>query len=185
MSETAGQGGPPPGVNSQVLPFAHRGISRAVALGWQVAQLFHSPVHQGPAADPPRGTHLPGRSEFPGASQSTWLGEQIQSQLEQLLADPPPVLNSLAEAFAHIRKTAKTMPKGEWIVLRYAFPTRLAEARFPTLKELDEAAPDHPVLFHAGPAGMVPGSLTWDPPDDSVPLDRNDVILKWAIGMTK
>src|ERR1700722_13935021 len=92
MSETAGQGGPPPGVNSQVLPFAHRGISRAVALGWQVAQLFHSPVHQGPAADPPRGTHLPGRSEFPGASQSTWLGEQIQSQLEQLLADPPPVL---------------------------------------------------------------------------------------------
>ena len=92
MSEIAVHGGTPPSVNSQVLPFAHRGISRAVALGWQVAQLFHSPVHQGPAADPPRGSHLPGRSEFPGASQLTWLGEQIQSQLEQLLADPPPVL---------------------------------------------------------------------------------------------
>ena len=92
MSEIAMNGGKPPSVNSQVLPFAHRGISRAVALGWQVAQLFHSPVHQGPATDPPRGNHLPGRSEFPGASQSTWLGEQIQSQLAQLLADPPPVL---------------------------------------------------------------------------------------------
>jgi hypothetical protein len=92
MSEIAVRGGTPPSLNSQVLPFAHRGVSRAVALGWQVAQLFHSPVHQGPVTDPPRGSHLPGRSEFPGASQSTWLGEQIQSQLEQLLADPPPVL---------------------------------------------------------------------------------------------
>ena len=46
-------------------------------------------------------------------------------------------------------------PKGEWIVLRFAFPTRLDEARFPTRAELDEAAPEHPVLYHAGPAGMV------------------------------
>ena len=45
MSEIAMNGGTPPSVNSQVLPFAHRGISRAVALGWQVAQLFHTPVH--------------------------------------------------------------------------------------------------------------------------------------------
>ena len=40
-------------------------------------------------------------------------------------------------------------------MLRYAFPTRLDEARFPTKAELDEAAPKHPVLYHAGPAGMV------------------------------
>ena len=101
MSEIAVHGGTPPSVNGQVLPFAHLGISRAVALGWQVAQLFHSPVHQGPATDPPRGNHLPGRSEFPGASQSTWLGEQIQSQLEQLLADPPPVLmEAMSEVLA-------------------------------------------------------------------------------------
>ena len=61
MSEIAVQGGTPLSLNSQVLPFARRGISRAVALGWQVAQLFHSPVHQGPVTDPPRGSHLPGR----------------------------------------------------------------------------------------------------------------------------
>ena len=68
------------------------GIGCAVALGWQVTQLFHSPVHRGPASDPVRAGHLPGRSEFPGASQSVWLGEQIESQLQQLLAVPPQVL---------------------------------------------------------------------------------------------
>jgi predicted amidohydrolase YtcJ len=71
------------------------------------------------------------------------------------LADPPPVLRSFKDAYAHIRKQAKSLPKGEWIVLRFAFPTRLDEARFPSLKELDDVAPDHPVMFHAGPAAMV------------------------------
>jgi hypothetical protein len=71
------------------------------------------------------------------------------------LADPPPIVRSLKEAFAHIKKQTGKLPKGEWIILRFAFPTRLDEARFPTRAELDEAAPDHPVLFHAGPAGMV------------------------------
>lgn len=78
--------------STQELAHAHSGICRAVALGWQVAQLFHAPVHRGPASDPERGDHLPGRSDFPGASQSTWLGEQIQSQMDLLLAGPPPVL---------------------------------------------------------------------------------------------
>jgi hypothetical protein len=32
---------------------------------------------------------LPGRSRFPGASQSKWLGEQIQSQVTTLLEAPP------------------------------------------------------------------------------------------------
>src|SRR5262245_23155488 len=71
------------------------------------------------------------------------------------LADPPPVIRSLKEAFAYIRKRATVVPKGDWIVIRYVFPTRMDEARFPTKAELDAAAPDHPVLFHAGPAGMV------------------------------
>jgi predicted amidohydrolase YtcJ len=71
------------------------------------------------------------------------------------LANPPPVVRSLKDAFAYIRKQAATLPKGDWIVLRFAFPTRLDEARFPTKAELDAVAPDHPVLFHAGPASMV------------------------------
>ncbi len=66
-----------------------------------------------------------------------------------------PYLKSLEDEFAYIRKKAKELPDGEWIVLRYAFPTRFKEARFPTLAELDAAAPKHPVLHNAGPASMV------------------------------
>ena len=66
-----------------------------------MTQLFHSPVHRGPASDPVRGGHLPGRSEFPGASQSVWLGEQIESQLQQLLPVPPQVLmGAMADVLA-------------------------------------------------------------------------------------
>lgn len=71
------------------------------------------------------------------------------------LAAPLPRLRSLKDVFAYIREQAAHVPPGEWIVVRYAFPTRLEEARFPTKQELDEAAPKHPVLYHAGPAGMV------------------------------
>jgi predicted amidohydrolase YtcJ len=71
------------------------------------------------------------------------------------LVEPLPNLKSLDDVFAYIRKKAATTPEGKWIVLRYAFPTRLKEARFPTRAELDAAAPKHPVLYHAGPAGMV------------------------------
>jgi predicted amidohydrolase YtcJ len=66
-----------------------------------------------------------------------------------------PHLQSLADAFAYIRKKTADTPEGQWIVLRYAFPTRLKEGRFPTREELDQVAPRHPVLYHAGPAGLV------------------------------
>ena len=66
-----------------------------------------------------------------------------------------PNLKSLEDEFAYIRKKASELPEGEWIVLRFAFPTRFKEARFPTLAELDAAAPKHPVLHNAGPASMV------------------------------
>ncbi|HVS37490.1 MAG TPA: amidohydrolase [Gemmataceae bacterium] len=68
---------------------------------------------------------------------------------------PLPYLRSLKDVFAYIKRRAAVTPKGDWIVVRYAFPTRLDEARFPTRAELDAAAPDHPVLYHAGPAGVV------------------------------
>lgn len=71
------------------------------------------------------------------------------------LTENLPSLKSLEDVFEYIRNKAKTTPEGEWIVLRFAFPTRLKEARFPTKEELDKAAPKHPVLYNAGPASMV------------------------------
>jgi predicted amidohydrolase YtcJ len=84
---------------------------------------------------------------------------------------PLPVLRSVEEVLAHVRRKAAETPEGRWIVIRYAFPTRLKEARFPTRAELDAAAPRHPVLYHAGPAGvvntaaLVASGVTKDTPD--------------------
>jgi predicted amidohydrolase YtcJ len=69
--------------------------------------------------------------------------------------EPLPNLRSLNDVFAYIRKKAETTKEGDWIVVRYAFPTRLDDARFPTKAELDAAASKHPVLYHAGPAGVA------------------------------
>jgi len=84
-----------------------------------------------------------------------------------------PVLKSVEEVLKHVRKQAAETKAGTWIVIRYAFPTRLDEARFPTKAELDEAAPNHPVLYHAGPAGvansaaLAASGVTKDTPDPS------------------
>jgi predicted amidohydrolase YtcJ len=71
------------------------------------------------------------------------------------LEEPIPDLATLEDAFAFIRKKAAELPAGEWIVLRYAFATRLKEARFPTKAELDQAAPNHPVRYNMGPADLL------------------------------
>jgi predicted amidohydrolase YtcJ len=84
---------------------------------------------------------------------------------------PIPSYRSLADITAYIAERTKVQPKGSWIVVRYAFPTRLEEGRFPTRAELDAVAPDHPVLHQAGPAGMVNSQaleisgITRDTPD--------------------
>ncbi|HEV3165265.1 MAG TPA: amidohydrolase, partial [Isosphaeraceae bacterium] len=84
---------------------------------------------------------------------------------------PIPTYDSLAAIKAYIQERARIQPKGTWIVVRFAFPTRLEESRFPTKAELDAIAPDHPVLHQAGPAGMVNSKaidlsgITRDTPD--------------------
>ena len=51
------------------------------------------------------------------------------------LGEPLPYLQSLKDVFAYIRKKAQELPEGDWIVLRFAFPTRLTEARSEELME--------------------------------------------------
>jgi hypothetical protein len=71
------------------------------------------------------------------------------------LDGPLPDLATLDDAFAYIRGKASQLPEGRWIVLPFAFATRLKEARFPTKAELDAAAPRHPVRYNMGPADLV------------------------------
>jgi predicted amidohydrolase YtcJ len=93
--------------------------------------------------------------------------------------EPLPDLHSLVNVFDYIKAKAKTTPEGEWIVVRYAFPTRLDEARFPTRAELDAAAPKHPVLYHAGPAGICNSmALKVSGVTKDTPNPRNGVVVK-------
>lgn len=104
-----------------------REVCAAIALGWQVAQLFHSPVHEGPVADPPRGEQLPGRSLFPGASQSKWLGEQIQSQLDTLLHPlPETVQEAMAKVLAALADPHRS--RGTTLDAIFTLHCRLLEA---------------------------------------------------------
>lgn len=68
---------------------------------------------------------------------------------------PIPAFDSIEAVMAFVRERAAKQPAGTWIVARYAFPTRFREGRLPTRAELDAAAPDHPVLHQAGPAGVA------------------------------
>src|SRR4029079_19524318 len=70
-----------------------------------------------------------GRTVMPGLYDShTHPVSAATSELNEEV----PYLRGLDDVFAYIRKKAETTPEGDWIVLRFAFPTRLKEARFPT-----------------------------------------------------
>jgi predicted amidohydrolase YtcJ len=65
-----------------------------------------------------------------------------------------PQMESVQDVLNYFAARSKAVPKGEWLVLRQVFITRLREQRYPTRAELDQVAPDHPVLFATGPDGM-------------------------------
>jgi hypothetical protein len=64
---------------------------------------------------------------------------------------PVPEMETIADVLRHIEARTRQLEKGEWIVLRQVFITRLRDRRYPTRKELDQVAPEHPVLFATGP----------------------------------
>jgi predicted amidohydrolase YtcJ len=64
---------------------------------------------------------------------------------------PIPEMETIADVLAYIKGRAKALSKGEWIEVHQVFITRLREQRYPTRRELDEAAPDNPVVFATGP----------------------------------
>ena len=107
------------------------------------------------------------------------------------VGDPIPLLRSIPEVLAYIQTRTETTPKGQWIVIRYAFPSRLKEARFPTKAELDSVSPDHPVLYHAGPAGVAnslalkASGVTKDTPNPPAGLVEKDPATGEPTGMLR
>jgi len=117
-----------------------------------------------------------GRTVLPGLSDSHT--HPLDAATSELAA-PLPDLKSLPEVFAHIKNRPRSPRKASGS--SFATPSRRASTRraFPTRAELDKAAPDHPVLYHAGPAGIVNtqglkvSDITRDTPNPS-----NGVIVK-------
>jgi predicted amidohydrolase YtcJ len=68
---------------------------------------------------------------------------------------PIPEMDTIADVLNYISSRAAALEKGKWIVVRQVFITRLRDQRYPTRSELDQAAPEHPVLFSTGPDASV------------------------------
>ena len=87
-------------------------VCAAVALGWQMAKLYHSPVPRGLAEDPHRADRLPGFSGFSAATHTKWLSEQIAVTAGSLVADPPPALIRALDDVAGRLRTPGLEPDG-------------------------------------------------------------------------
>jgi len=82
---------------------------------------------------------------------------------------------SIREAQEVLAAHRKTVPEGQWITaVGAAHPNLWGEHRFPTLKELDDAVPDRPVLLYQGFNGAAAtntlGKKFFDAADAAPPL---------------
>jgi len=66
-----------------------------------------------------------------------------------------PEMDSIADVLDYIKRRAGELDDGEWITLSQVFITRLKEQRYPTREELDDVAPNNPVVFATGPDASV------------------------------
>jgi predicted amidohydrolase YtcJ len=133
------------------------------------------------AANPAaRRIDLHGRTVLPGLEDSHT--HPITSALSEQ-DGPVPVTKSIAEIQAYIRKQAASTPRDRLIFLPKVYSTRLADHRYPTRRELDEAAPDRPAMTDNGYSAVLNSAalrqigVTRDTPQPS-----NGKIIKDATG---
>ncbi len=62
-----------------------------------------------------------------------------------------PDMETIKDVLDYIHDRSQILKKGQWIVVKYEFITRLKEQRYPTRAELDSVAPHHPVMYLTGP----------------------------------
>jgi predicted amidohydrolase YtcJ len=98
-------------------------------------------------ADAREAVDLKGACILPGLIDSHVHPEAAMTEFDHVI----PEMESLADILAYIRSRAKALEPGKWIEVRQVFITRLREQRYPTRQELDQAAPEHPVIFATGP----------------------------------
>ncbi len=95
---------------------------------------------------------LEGKTVIPGIIEShLHPAGAAYSELDEEIPD----VRTIDELLGWIKDQAAVKKKGEWIIHPKFFSTRLKELRQPSLEELDNVAPDHPVFLNGSYAGMI------------------------------
>jgi predicted amidohydrolase YtcJ len=103
-----------------------------------------------------RQVDLHGRTVLPGLEDSHT--HPITSALSER-DGPIPVMNSIAEIQAYIRKQAAVLPADQVIFVPKIYSTRLQDRRYPTREEIDEAAPGRLAMTDNGYASVLNSTL--------------------------
>jgi predicted amidohydrolase YtcJ len=104
------------------------------------------------ATDKTERIDLRGKTLLPGLTEShSHLTQAAESEFFGEIYIP----QSVEALLSYVGKKAESLKEGEWIYFRNTYPTRLKEYRFPTLKELDSAAPKNPVFVDGAYAGQA------------------------------
>lgn len=91
---------------------------------------------------------LEGRMVLPGLIDSHV--HALGSAMYEFDHEVPDML-TVDDVLDYVRARAKVLGPGQWIVVSQVFITRLKDQRYPTRAELDQAAPENPVVFRTGP----------------------------------
>jgi len=89
---------------------------------------------------------LAGRSLLPGFIDAHCHPTTYGAATMQLICTPDRI-SSIEDLKSAVRTRAAETPAGEWIIGRGYIDTELLEKRHPTREDLDQAAPDHPVII--------------------------------------
>lgn len=95
---------------------------------------------------------LKGKTVIPGLNESHLHPElAFLSEIDEEIPD----VHSIAELLDWIKEQTTIKEKDQWIIFPKFFATRLLELRSPTLTEMDEVAPFHPVFLDGTYGGMI------------------------------
>jgi predicted amidohydrolase YtcJ len=92
---------------------------------------------------------LEGRTVIPGLIDSHChiISAGISSTMGIVDLSEESGVKSISDIKAKIAEKARDIPKGEWIICVHEDDSKLVEKRHPTRLELDEVAPEHPVII--------------------------------------
>lgn len=93
-----------------------------------------------------------GKTVIPGINEGH--AHPLMAGLSEMI-EKIPNPRTIRELLEWIKFKASETPSGSWIIHPRCFATRLIECRFPTLREMDAVAPNHPVFLNGSFGGAV------------------------------